>query len=116
MWENTQITNYMCWKFSLVFAHLYSSMVKTNILLTDSLLCFDLGTRVFVHKSIHDTFLRRVVDRTKRIRVGDPMDPDTHMGAIISESHMNRIMEYVRIGQEEGDNQAVVDRGRKLPL
>ncbi|EER15848.1 Betaine aldehyde dehydrogenase, putative [Perkinsus marinus ATCC 50983] len=60
------------------------------------------GTRVFVHKSIHDTFLRRVVDRTKRIRVGDPMDPDTHMGAIISESHMNRIMEYVRIGQEEG--------------
>ncbi|EER08571.1 Betaine aldehyde dehydrogenase, putative [Perkinsus marinus ATCC 50983] len=60
------------------------------------------GTRVFVHKSIHDAFLKRVVDRTRRIRVGDPMDPDTHMGALISEAHLEKVVEYVRIGQEEG--------------
>ncbi|KAF4659133.1 4-trimethylaminobutyraldehyde dehydrogenase [Perkinsus chesapeaki] len=60
------------------------------------------GTRVYVHSSIYSKFLKRVVDRTKRITVGDPMDPDTRMGALISEGHLKKVLEYVRIGQEEG--------------
>ncbi|CAH3041066.1 unnamed protein product [Porites lobata] len=60
------------------------------------------GTRVFVEKSILDDFLTKLVERTKKIRVGDPMNPDTQMGALISEEHLHKVLEYVRIGREQG--------------
>ena len=59
------------------------------------------GTRVFVEKSILDDFLTKLVERTKKIRVGDPMNPDTQMGALISEEHLHKVLEYVRIGREQ---------------
>ena len=60
------------------------------------------GTRVFVHRSIADTFLAEVARRTATIRVGDPMDPEVHMGALISEAHLNKVMDYIEIGKNEG--------------
>ena len=60
------------------------------------------GTRVFVHRSIADKFLAEVVRRTASIRVGDPMDRDVHVGALISETHMNKVLEYIEIGKAEG--------------
>lgn len=54
-----------------------------------------------MEKSILDDFLTKLVERTKKIRVGDPMNPDTQMGALISEEHLHKVLEYVRIGLEQ---------------
>lgn len=54
-----------------------------------------------MEKSILDDFLTKLVERTKKIRVGDPMNPDTQMGALISEEHLQKVLEYVRIGREQ---------------
>ncbi|WP_287817121.1 aldehyde dehydrogenase family protein, partial [Idiomarina sp.] len=61
------------------------------------------GTRVFVHKDCYDTFMDRLLDRTKNnIVVGDPMDPETNLGALISEDHLHKVMSYIESGKEQG--------------
>lgn len=60
------------------------------------------GSRLFVHKSVHDEFLEKLVERTKRLQPGDPMHPKTRLGALVSEEQMNKVLDYVSIGREEG--------------
>jgi betaine-aldehyde dehydrogenase len=60
------------------------------------------GTRVFVHRQIFDSFLMKLKDRTEKIRLGDPADPDTQMGALISEAHMEKIMGFINSGKSSG--------------
>jgi acyl-CoA reductase-like NAD-dependent aldehyde dehydrogenase len=65
------------------------------------------GTRVFVHSDIVQVFTERLVERTSRLRIGDPMDADTQIGPMVSKDHMAKVEEYIRIGREE-------DRARLL--
>ena len=60
------------------------------------------GTRVFVHQSIKDVFLERLVKRVNAMRIGDPMDPNTQVGALISEQHMLKVLSYIERGKNEG--------------
>jgi betaine-aldehyde dehydrogenase len=60
------------------------------------------GTRVFVHRSIRQAFLEKLVARVKRLRIGDPLDPATQVGALISEEHMNKVLGYIERGKAEG--------------
>jgi len=60
------------------------------------------GTRVFVHRSIKAAFLERLVKRVGAMRIGDPMDPDTQVGALISEQHMHKVLSYIERGRAEG--------------
>ena len=60
------------------------------------------GTRVFVHEGIQDRFLDRLVTRTKAIRIGDPLDPETQMGPLISKSQREKVSEYIAVGKAEG--------------
>ena len=60
------------------------------------------GTRVFVHRRIKAAFLERLKTRTAAMRVGDPMDPNTQVGALISESHMEKVLGYIARGRAEG--------------
>ena len=60
------------------------------------------GSRLILEKPIHDMFVRELVRRARKIKVGDGADPYTEMGPLISEEHMNRVLDYIRIGQEEG--------------
>jgi betaine-aldehyde dehydrogenase len=60
------------------------------------------GTRVFVHRRIKDAFLDRLVERTKTIRLGDPLDPETQMGPLVSARQRERVLSYMRLGVEEG--------------
>jgi len=60
------------------------------------------GTRVFVQKAIYDRFLDRLTARTRRIVVGDPLDPATQMGPLVSASQHEKVMSYVGIGREQG--------------
>ncbi len=59
------------------------------------------GTRVFVAASIKDKFLEMLIEKTKRMKVGDPMDSNTDVGALISKEHLNKVLEYVEIGKQE---------------
>lgn len=59
-------------------------------------------SRMLVHESIYDRFMERVIARTKQIKMGNPLDPATMMGAQASTEQMDKIMRYIKIGQEEG--------------
>ena len=60
------------------------------------------GTRVFVERSVMPQFLASLKTRTERIKLGDPMDPATQMGSLISEAHLNKVMGYIEKGKAEG--------------
>ncbi|TKT81193.1 betaine-aldehyde dehydrogenase [Aquamicrobium sp. LC103] len=60
------------------------------------------GTRVFVHKGLHDRFIDRLVERTKNIRIGDPLDPDTQMGPLINKAQHEKVAAYIETGRQEG--------------
>jgi betaine-aldehyde dehydrogenase len=60
------------------------------------------GTRVFVHRSIKAAFLERLVKRVNAMRIGDPMKPDTQVGALVSEQHMHKVLSYIDRGRAEG--------------
>lgn len=60
------------------------------------------GSRVLVHRRIHDEFVEGLVAIAKTIRIGSPLDPKTQLGPLISARARERVLEYVDIGQEEG--------------
>ena len=60
------------------------------------------GTRVFVHRKVRDQFLAKLKARTEAMVVGDPLDPATQMGALISEAHMEKVLGYIQLGQQQG--------------
>ncbi|MDN3682997.1 betaine-aldehyde dehydrogenase [Vibrio tapetis subsp. quintayensis] len=61
------------------------------------------GTRVFVQQDIYPRFIERLVERTsKNIVCGDPLNPDTNFGALISKDHQKKVLEYIDIGKSEG--------------
>ena len=60
------------------------------------------GTRVFVHRKIRDAFLERLKARTEAMVIGDPLDPKTHVGALISRDHMEKVLGYIEKGRAEG--------------
>lgn len=60
------------------------------------------GSRILVQESIYDTFLEKFVDAVKKIKVGDPTDESTEMGALVSKNHLKEVHEYVEIGLDEG--------------
>ncbi len=60
------------------------------------------GTRVFVEGSIHDRFIARLLKRVRQMRIGDPLDPETHVGALISAEHRDRVLSYIEAGKADG--------------
>lgn len=60
------------------------------------------ATRVFVHRSIKAEFLRRLIARVSVMRIGDPIDPNTQVGSLISEQHMQKVLAYIARGRAEG--------------
>ena len=60
------------------------------------------GTRVFVQKGIKDTFLARMVERLKGVKMGDPQDPDVNFGPMVSERQRDIVADYIKKGIAEG--------------
>jgi betaine-aldehyde dehydrogenase len=61
------------------------------------------GTRVFVQQDIYPTFVEKLLQRTRdNIVCGDPMDPATNFGALISKDHQDKVLSYIEIGKKEG--------------
>lgn len=59
-------------------------------------------SRLFVQESIYDQFVEKFVEKTRKLRVGDPMDATTQVGSLISPRHLERVDGYVQIGRDEG--------------
>jgi acyl-CoA reductase-like NAD-dependent aldehyde dehydrogenase len=60
------------------------------------------GSRLFVHESINKRFLERLVAAAEALRIGDPADPATQMGPLITAKHRESIERYVQLGLDEG--------------
>ena len=60
------------------------------------------GTRVFVHRRVRQAFLDKLLARVGRMRVGDPLDPATQVGSLISDAHMQKVLGYIEQGRQEG--------------
>ncbi|MEM0998198.1 MAG: aldehyde dehydrogenase family protein [Bacteroidota bacterium] len=59
-------------------------------------------SRILVQEDIYDKFMERVIARTKAIKVGNPLDPDTMMGAQASNDQFEKILSYFNVGMQEG--------------
>ena len=64
-------------------------------------------SRALIQESIFDQFLERAVARVGKIKVGNPLDPSTMMGAQASRDQLEKILEYIKIGKDEGARCAI---------
>ncbi|MDO6562808.1 betaine-aldehyde dehydrogenase [Amphritea sp. 1_MG-2023] len=60
------------------------------------------GTRVFVHEDIMDAFTEELKIRTEAMIIGDPMNMETQVGALISKQHMNKVLGYIQAAKDAG--------------
>ncbi|HEV8335203.1 MAG TPA: betaine-aldehyde dehydrogenase [Candidatus Polarisedimenticolia bacterium] len=60
------------------------------------------GSRLFVEKRIHEEFLDKLAGRAKKTVPGDPLDPKTRFGALVSQAQMEKVLRYIASGKEEG--------------
>lgn len=70
------------------------------------------GSRLFIHESIYEKFLEVLIEKTKKIVVGDPEAIGTQMGPLISEDHLNSVDRYVNMARNEGGT--IVVGGHRL--
>jgi 5-carboxymethyl-2-hydroxymuconic-semialdehyde dehydrogenase len=60
------------------------------------------GSRIIVQHTLYDKFVADFAARAARLTVGDPLDPQTIIGPMISQDHLKKVMGYIDIGQQEG--------------
>lgn len=60
------------------------------------------GTRVYVHEAIYEHFCRELKQRTEAMQIGDPLNPDTQVGALISQKHLDKVLSYIEHGKSDG--------------
>src|SRR5690606_4433596 len=64
--------------------------------------CCNAGSRLILHRSIADEVVARIADLSKKVVIGDPLNDQTQVGAIISPQHLNKIANYVADAQKAG--------------
>jgi aminomuconate-semialdehyde/2-hydroxymuconate-6-semialdehyde dehydrogenase len=72
------------------------------------------GSRIFVERPIYEKFKTDFVADVSRLRVGDPLEADTDVGAIVSKQHFDKIMSYIELAKEEGGT--ILCGGRAVDL
>jgi len=70
------------------------------------------ATRLYIHQSVYEQFMRRLIEKVGKIRVGDPTRRDIDMGPLVSEAQRRKVEEMVKAGQDEG---AKIITGGKRP-
>ncbi|OEK03185.1 2-hydroxymuconic semialdehyde dehydrogenase [Roseivirga sp. 4D4] len=60
------------------------------------------GSRIFVERSIYDRFKTAFVEKVNRLKVGDPSDQNSNLGAVVSKPHMEKVLSYVELAKQEG--------------
>lgn len=59
-------------------------------------------TRAFLHEEVHDLVLEKLKARLNKIRIGNPLNPETQMGCLVSEAQFTKVMSYINLGKDEG--------------
>lgn len=82
----------------------YEKMLSTTVMSSfrnqgEICLC---GSRIFVEKTIYEKFKKDFVERTKSLKIGDPLQNDTDQGAIVSKEHLEKVLGYIKLAKDEG--------------
>jgi aminomuconate-semialdehyde/2-hydroxymuconate-6-semialdehyde dehydrogenase len=72
------------------------------------------GSRIFVEQNIYDQFVAEFVKRTKALVIGDPLDDNTNLGALVSEAHLNKVLSYIELAKQEGGK--ILTGGNRIRL
>jgi aminomuconate-semialdehyde/2-hydroxymuconate-6-semialdehyde dehydrogenase len=72
------------------------------------------GSRILVSRKLYDRFVEAFVKRTRALRIGDPSNDSTDIGAIVSENHMQKILSYIKLAREEGGT--IVSGGNRVAV
>ena len=64
--------------------------------------CCEGATRLYVHEKIYDNFISALVEKTKKMKIGNPLDPATDIGPLISKNQMERVLGYIESGKQNG--------------
>jgi aminomuconate-semialdehyde/2-hydroxymuconate-6-semialdehyde dehydrogenase len=72
------------------------------------------GSRIFIERPLYEKFRDAFVARVRQMKVSNPEDPEAKLGAVVSEAHMNKVLSYVALAQEEGGK--VLTGGHRVQL
>ncbi len=72
------------------------------------------GSRIYIEKSIYDQFKDAFIEKVNKLKVGDPKDPETKLGALVSQAHLEKVEGYVKLAEEEGGT--VLTGGERVQL
>lgn len=90
---------------SIIFADCdYDKMLSTTMLSSfanQGQICL-CGSRIFIEKPLYEKFKNDFVEKTKKLTVGAPLDDKTKIGAVVSKSHMEKILSYIELAKQEG--------------
>lgn len=60
------------------------------------------GSRILIERSIYEKFKAAFLEKVNKMTVGNPLTPETRMGAVVSEGHMNKVLSYIELAKQEG--------------
>ncbi len=60
------------------------------------------GSRIFIEQSIYEVFKQKFVEQTKRLKVGDPLEESSNLGAVVSAQHYAKVLDYITLAKKEG--------------
>ncbi len=90
---------------NLIFADCdYENMLETTVkssFANQGQICL-CGSRIFVEESIYEQFKKDFIEKVSQLKVGDPFNAETNMGALVSKPHLEKVQSYIKIAEEEG--------------
>lgn len=72
------------------------------------------GSRIFIERSVYEKFKEGFIARVKTLKVGNPVNDDSRMGAVVSQQHMEKILSYIELAKQEGGK--ILTGGNRLIL
>jgi aminomuconate-semialdehyde/2-hydroxymuconate-6-semialdehyde dehydrogenase len=102
---------------NIIFADCdYEEMLETTVrssFANQGQICL-CGSRIFVERPLYENFCGDFVERVKKLKIGDPLDAETNIGAVVSAEHMEKILSYIELAKEEGGN--ILSGGNQVKL
>ena len=90
---------------NIIFADCnYEEMLETTVrssFANQGQICL-CGSRIFVEKSLYEKFKTDFVEKVEQLKIGDPLDAETNIGAVVSQPHLEKILSYIDLAREEG--------------
>lgn len=90
---------------SIIFADCdYDKMLSTTVrssFANQGQICL-CSSRIFIERSIYERFKTDFIGKVKKLKIGNPLDKDTNIGAVVSKEHQAKILSYIELAKEEG--------------